>query len=82
MQSVFQIKNTLQRDFSLLLIIPGGYRVEATPVPISNTAVKLHIADGTAGYPWESRSLPGFFELIYIFILFFLEQRSSGLGSF
>ena len=58
--------------FSLLLIIPGGYRVEATPVPISNTAVKLHIADGTAGYPWESRSLPGFFLNLYIFL--FLES--------
>ncbi len=39
----------------------GGYRVEATPVPIPNTEVKLHIADGTARVTgWESRSLPAF----------------------
>ena len=39
----------------------GGNRVEATPVLIPNTEVKLHIADGTARVTvWESRSLPAF----------------------
>ncbi len=40
----------------------GGYCVEATPVPISNTAVKLHRADGTAGAArWESTSPPAIY---------------------
>ena len=43
-----------------LLIMPGDYRGEATPVPIPNTEVKLFNADGTA-LGWESRSSPGFF---------------------
>ena len=34
----------------------GGYRKEVTPVPISNTEVKLFCADGTAWVTvWESR---------------------------
>ena len=34
----------------------GGYREEVTPVPISNTEVKLLRADGTAwATVWESR---------------------------
>ena len=34
----------------------GGYREEVTPVPISNTEVKLLCADGTAwATVWESR---------------------------
>ena len=37
----------------------GGNGEEATPVPISNTEVKLFSADGTAREAeWESRSLP------------------------
>ena len=41
---------------------PGDHSVEATPVPIPNTEVKLYRADDTAGVTlWESRSLPGFF---------------------
>ena len=41
------------------LSLVGGYSVEATPVPIPNTAVKSHRADGTAGVAWwESTSLP------------------------
>ena len=41
------------------LLLVGGYSVEATPVPIPNTAVKLYRADGTAGVArWESTSLP------------------------
>ena len=37
----------------------GDYCVEATPVPIPNTAVKLYSADGTAGAArWESTSSP------------------------
>ena len=40
---------------------PGDHSVEATPVPIPNTEVKLYRADDTAGVIlWESRSLPGF----------------------
>jgi hypothetical protein len=43
-----------------MLILPGDYRERATPVPISNTAVKPLIADGTALVTmWESRTLPG-----------------------
>ena len=35
--------------------------MKVTPVPIPNTTVKLHRADGTAGEAlWESRKLPGF----------------------
>ena len=34
--------------------------MKVTPVPIPNTTVKLHRADGTAGEAlWESRTLPG-----------------------
>ncbi len=41
---------------------PGDHSVEATPVPIPNTEVKLYRADDTAGVTlWESRSLPGLF---------------------
>ena len=37
----------------------GGDSVEVTPVPISNTEVKLDRADGTAWEAvWESRTLP------------------------
>lgn len=40
----------------------GGNGEEATPVPISNTEVKLFSADGTAREAeWESRSLPKIF---------------------
>ena len=35
---------------------PGDHSVEATPVPIPNTAVKLYHADDIAGaILWESR---------------------------
>ena len=35
---------------------PGDHSVEATPVPIPNTEVKLYHADDTAGVTlWESR---------------------------
>ena len=38
----------------------GNDGVKVTPVPIPNTKVKLHCADGTAGEAlWESRKLPG-----------------------
>jgi hypothetical protein len=38
----------------------GNYGLEATPVPIPNTKVKLYSADGTAGEAlWKSKSLPG-----------------------
>lgn len=41
----------------------GGNSEEETPVPISNTAVKLLSADGTAWVTaWESRSPPNFFK--------------------
>jgi hypothetical protein len=37
----------------------GGFSVGVTPVPIPNTAVKPHSADGTAGVArWESTSPP------------------------
>ena len=37
----------------------GGNSEEVTPVPISNTEVKLFSADGTAWETaWESRTLP------------------------
>ena len=42
------------------MVIPGGNRERATPVPIPNTEVKPLIADGTAWVTvWESRTLPG-----------------------
>src|SRR5437763_10545179 len=40
----------------------GGHRMRVTPVPIPNTEVKPHTADGTAWETvWESRSLPALF---------------------
>ena len=43
-------------------ISPGAYSGEATPVPISNTVVKVSSADGTIPEPvWESRTVPGDF---------------------
>ena len=37
----------------------GGHSKEVTPVPISNTEVKLLSVDGTAWEAvWESRELP------------------------
>jgi hypothetical protein len=42
-----------------LFTVFGGHSEEATPVPISNTEVKLFSADGTAcASMWESRTLP------------------------
>ena len=39
--------------------LSGGNSVGVTPVPIPNTEVKPHSADGTAlATEWESRSLP------------------------
>ena len=41
----------------------GDNCVEATPVPIPNTTVKLYSADGTAGAArWESTSSPTIYE--------------------
>ena len=38
----------------------GDDDMKVTPVPIPNTKVKLHGANGTAGEAlWESRKLPG-----------------------
>ena len=46
-------EETTDRHFS------GGHSVGETPVPIPNTEVKPHSADGTAlATEWESRSLP------------------------
>ena len=40
--------------------------MKVTPVPIPNTTVKLHRADGTAGEAlWESRKLPGNIKVLY-----------------
>ena len=40
-------------------ILVGGFSVRDTPVPIPNTVVKPHSADGTAGAArWESTSSP------------------------
>ena len=48
------------RTVIYVISFPGGYGGEATPVPISNTVVKLSSADGTwDASPWESRPLPG-----------------------
>ena len=42
----------------------GGDRRGVTPVPMPNTVVKPSTADGTARVTvWESRSLPGFFQI-------------------
>ena len=39
--------------------------MKVTPVPIPNTTVKLHRADGTAGEAlWESRKLPGLYSAV------------------
>ena len=50
----FRIENVIK--------FPGDNGGGETPVPIPNTAVKPSCADGTAVYPWKSRTLPG---LIY-----------------
>ena len=43
------------------LTVFGSNSVEVTPVPISNTEVKLYSADGTARETaWESRTPPEF----------------------
>ena len=42
------------------VVFSGGYCEGETPVPIPNTAVKPHSADGTAwATAWESKSPPG-----------------------
>ena len=42
----------------------GGNSEEVTPVPISNTEVKLFSADGTAREAvWESRTPPEFYHI-------------------
>jgi hypothetical protein len=47
--------------------------VKVTPVPIPNTMVKLHRADGTAGVTlWKSRTLPD-----YGWIAQSVEQRTE-----
>ena len=39
--------------------------MKVTPVPIPNTTVKLHRADGTAGEAlWESRTSPGLYSAV------------------
>ena len=44
---------------TFVITFVGDDCVEATPVPIPNTAVKLYRADGTAGVArWESTTLP------------------------
>ncbi len=43
----------------------GDNAMKVTPVPIPNTTVKLHRADGTAGEAlWESRTLPGLYSAV------------------
>ena len=51
-------------DYRLRITLPvsGGYRDKVTPDPISNSEVKLVIADGTARVTvWESRTPPDLF---------------------
>src|ERR1700722_19872366 len=54
-----KVQTIFQRLLSSVLKghkFPGGDRLEKTPVPIPNTAVKLESADGTARVAvWESR---------------------------
>lgn len=58
MGCVFHYRND---DKTLLKKIFGDDSAEETPVPISNTEVKLCCADGTARETgWESRSSPNF----------------------
>ena len=50
-------------------IVFGGISEEVTPVPFSNTEVKLFSADGTARVAvWESRTPPNLFKKPGIFI--------------
>ena len=54
------IIRTYAREYTIK--ISGGYSAEVTPVPISNTEVKLCIADGTAWETvWESRLPPDYY---------------------
>lgn len=47
---------------TFVITFVGDDCVEATPVPIPNTAVKLYSADGTAGVArWESTTLPALY---------------------
>ena len=49
----------LEAYFSASMLVAGGLSAEDTPVPISNTVVKLCRADGTAEATWwESTALP------------------------
>ncbi len=58
--------------------VTGGDGEEATPVPISNTEVKLFSVDGTAWETmWESRTPPVLFLKALILI-----NKSTGSGLF
>jgi hypothetical protein len=54
----FQIEKELKQS-NIAIKFPGDNGGGETPVPIPNTAVKPSCADGTAVYPWKSRTLPG-----------------------
>ncbi len=62
---------------------PTVHRVGATPDPISNSEVKPHIGDGTAGFSrWESSATVGFLyrtSSILDGVLFYL--GAAGLSS-
>ena len=66
------------------MLVAGGLSAEDTPVPISNTVVKLCRADGTAGGTWwESTSPPA--HMLGPFLLrdgpFFFDIRADGGGA-
>lgn len=56
----------------------GDYSKEATPVPISNTVVKLFCADDTwRATAWESRTSPVLQKRSYFGSFFFNVKRDS-----
>ena len=58
--------------------ISGDYSEEVTPVPISNTVVKLFSADDTwRAAAWESRTSPVLQKRSYFGSFFFIAKRDS-----
>ena len=59
--TIIRLKQLVSKSFKQFMLF-GGYSAEATPVPISNTEVKLCCANDTAWETvWESRSPPNFY---------------------
>ncbi len=52
----------------------GGDSEEVTPVPMPNTEVKLFSADGSRGFPCESRTPPSCLKPVHDELVFLFER--------